>query len=447
MNDTLFLYRFFIKDALRGIADKPFLRKKSGRVILGTVIVGAYAAYIFFNVKSVADMGIKAGDVNDSLLNLTLSSFVNVMTIAASLMFVFSQASMVITNRALFFAKKLPFKNKEVSRAQALFKITLAAVGYELFLLCAFYGIKLIAKNAWQWIAVFLLLHMVFIVTYGILNILLQLTVRIFKHRKASTVYFIVVSFLTMMHFEETRFTVDYFFGRTGFQYNNLLIIFFVAAFVLFSIVIAFHLLADLREIIVFKPKFISVPCLPMPIRASWHLKAVLRTPHACITLLLFIFLVIARVQWGTYKECMYSFVDSWPLTGVMFLPYCDSTFDMRVMNLHYGIKPVKEWFMLISTFAIIMLPTLAVGLFYGSNETVLYYFMGISLCAVSTLIGFIFPRSKGGMNEFFSALIFMLVIVMLIILMKTSWGMYLSAAVFSVLIYVFLNADRRLSK
>ena len=72
---------------------------------------------------------------------------------------------------------------------------------------------------------------------------------------------------------------------------------------------------------------------------------------------------------------------------------------------------------------------------------------MGISLCAVSTLIGFIFPRSKGGMNEFFSALIFMLVIVMLIILMKTSWGMYLSAAVFSVLIYVFLNADRRLSK
>ena len=128
-------------------------------------------------------------------------------------------------------------------------------------------------------------------------------------------------------------------------------------------------------------------------------------------------------------------------------MPYCDSTFDMRVMNLHYGIKPVKEWFMLISTFAIIMLPTLAVGLFYGSNETVLYYFMGISLCAVSTLIGFIFPRSKGGMNEFFSALIFMLVIVMLIILMKTSWGMYLSAAVFSVLIYVFLNADRRLSK
>lgn len=111
MNDTLFLYRFFIKDALRGIADKPFLRKKSGRVMLGTVIVGAYAAYIFFNVKSVADMGIKAGDVNDSLLNLTLSSFVNVMTIAASLMFVFSQASMVITNRALFFAKKLPFKN------------------------------------------------------------------------------------------------------------------------------------------------------------------------------------------------------------------------------------------------------------------------------------------------------------------------------------------------
>ena len=174
--NILCLLKFFYNDTFHGLFNRPFFRSRLNRYGLLLLLTAAYLGYFYLNMVQLSTLTTNAKEADQATLllagKMTLSSYFNVVFILGTFMFILLNATVSLNRNSLFFAKTLPFSEREVNVSQRLFKLSVALVFFELLMIIVAPALKLIPMQWGIALLVLLTLHTVFIASFWILDFL-----------------------------------------------------------------------------------------------------------------------------------------------------------------------------------------------------------------------------------------------------------------------------------
>lgn len=406
LKQVLFLVEFFINSALKGILNRPFFSSKIRKTIFFAIFFSLYFAYFMYNMSELNHISSNLSAVDNSLLHkgqaiTFFSYFSNTITLAI-VSFVFVETTVSLDKSSLFFVKALPHQNIVVYRAYVLFKIIVMLTIYGLVSVIAVPTIKLITDSFFEGILFSITQFLTFLITV----ILLECCTRIFKItwfvRKSLvsvvlSIHYFILLLSTLYYFFHFRYEFESTLANNVTNLSSYIIISFSVAiclFCMFSLIIYSY---PTKENIFISRRYIRMPVVE---------KTIFRNKQNIgILLLFFTICTIVTIQSGINIGIIVG-GSLLPFAGILLLHFADVTALFRKQFDLIRISYKMDWFYQFCLIMLLSLPSVLMWLL--SIITIHSLLKGMSFSVASLLLGYLFPKSYGSLNEFTSVLLLM---------------------------------------
>lgn len=413
-NITL-LIELFLNNSLNGLLNRPLLKQKSIRLIIIFGLLSAYLAYFLYNMKELVRIIPDSNSIEQDLLlqgqKITFFSFFSNSLTLAVIISIFINSTLDLDKTSLFFVKSLPFKKNDVKIAYLFFKFSIMFLIYELVMLIATPAIQLVTTQPLEYVIFFLSQHIFFLNTIIIIEFL-KIVTDILPNRIQKASDFLLDCFFligSVIYFFNLRYPFEMMLAGIKLTVSNLILI--AAILNTFVLLIMLFLLIKVpsSDRINNSLKFIKLPFFTGPIlRYKANLKIII---FALIT----IGIVFVQNGYRTTFSVLPSFLS---FSGVLLLNYADTTADFRIQYSLLRITVVDEWFEQIKNIVFLSGPLITLVLLSHKNWEQLV--ISISLSATAIVLGYLFPKSKGSLNESSSLIILVIVCVLVTILVSS---------------------------
>lgn len=418
--NILFLVNIYIKDSLQGIVQHSFFKTQRNRwLILMSSIIG-YLLYFYWNVVEFAKLSTFGQNYSfddlKSTISISIGSYNNLAIIAGILIFLLINATVHLQSSSLFLSKILPYSEKEVFLSVKLFKLGLATLCFELFFIILIPGLGIL-RSPLIAVLLFCSCHLVFWTSYLFANYLYILSLRHLPlsdkhiHNLVSISYFLAgLSYLFLFRFE-----VEFFLAKAIDSPQLLSLLILIGAVLAISLLLVFD--RAHYDIVFLQPRFTLLPLSIFNKILKGVPLAIIRTKFFLYSFLFIIFIGVYSTLVANLKAATHNLLDFWPLLGLTFLNYADSTLNHRKLYTHLRIDTRSEVIRLILTAIIIHLPSLLFAFYI--HENYLVFLSGISLSITSLMVGFLFPRSISSTNETIAFMLLLLAVPIIYLLIK----------------------------
>lgn len=180
--NILCILKFFYNDTFHGLFNRPFFKRKINRYGLILILIFLYLGYFYLNMVELNTLSKNIHGINNADLmvaaKMTLSSYFNVVLILSGFLFILINSTVSLSKNSLFFAKTLPFSEKEVSVSQMIFKLSVALALFELLIIIVIPTLKLIPMNIFTACLVLMTLHTLFIASFILFELLYTLVLK-----------------------------------------------------------------------------------------------------------------------------------------------------------------------------------------------------------------------------------------------------------------------------
>lgn len=418
--NILFLVNIYIKDSLKGLAQHSLFKTKRNRWIITMSSIVGYLFYFYLNVVEFAKLS-KLGqnysfDELKSTISISIASYNNLAVIAGILIFLLINATVHLQSSSLFLSKVLPYSEKEVFLSVKLFKLGLATLCFELFFIILIPGLGIL-RSPLIAILLFFSCHLIFWVSYLFANFLYILSLQHLPlsdkqiHNLVSMIYFLVgLSYLFLFRFE-----VEFFLARVIDSPQLLSLLILIGAMLAMSLLLLFD--RAHYDVVFLQPRFTLLPFAIFNKILKGVPLAIIRTKLFLYSFLFIAFIGVYSTFVANLEVATHNLLDFWPLLGLTFLNYADSTLDHRKLYSHLRIDTRSEVIRLLLTAVIIHLPSLVFACYVQENYLV--FLSGIALSITSLMVGFLFPRSVSSTNETIAFMLLLLAVPIIYLLIK----------------------------
>ena len=135
-SNVLDILKFFYTDTFYGLFNRPFFKSNINLYGSIVVVILLYLGYFYLNMVQLTTLSNGAKNLETSHImiaaKMTLSSYFNITLILSAFLFILVNSTVGLSKNSLFFAKTLPFSEREISVSQKIFKLSVALAIFEL---------------------------------------------------------------------------------------------------------------------------------------------------------------------------------------------------------------------------------------------------------------------------------------------------------------------------
>ncbi len=419
LKNIILLLEMFINNALNGLLNRPILAKKSVRIFILLFFLTTYFLYFFYNMKELTRITPNSTNVSKALIEsgqkITFYSYFSNTLVLASIISVLVNNTVALDKTSLFFVKTLPFKKSDIRLAYTFFKFLIMILLYELVVIIATPVIKLITTDPFEYGKFFITQQMFFLLIIVLIECISMTFNLLFENKIRflsiiEVIYNSLLIIISTLYFFTFRYSFESSLSKKNFTITELINISLFSIFIMLVLLIFYLWKIPSSDRITYPKKFVNVPSFE---------KVICRyKPN--LYLVICVVLIIGTVIVQSGIKAMLSILPSiLTFLGVLLLNYADSTSDFRKQYDLLRIKPWQEW----------LKQTLLI--FYINTPLVIFYILGrvelamliSSLCisVVALILGYLFPKSAGSLNETSSTVLLFIIFVVINLLMKNN--------------------------
>lgn len=450
--NILCLLKFFYNDTFHGLFNRPFFKSRMNRYGLGILLMGLYLGYFYLNMVQLSTLSNNAVEADETtrLLagKMTLSSYSNVVFILGTFMFILINGTVSLNRNSLFFAKTLPFSEREVNISQRLFKLSVALVFFELLMIIVAPALKLIPMRLGTALLVLITLHTVFISSFWLLDCLHAAVLHRVTGIKRTIFSFIldlVLAGLVTLHLLKTRFQVDVWVSTLPYSILTITLVMLMTSLVVGTIAYTLHAVFFARNHLYVRQNYFKLGLPAFNIGLATTMPAIIRSKNFLYFWALLGVMSIGawyQVGWGgTFQLWLFLL----PILGVVTITYADATLAVRKLYGLYRIHPLMELMSLLAVAIILMAPALYVGII--ETNSLNPYMYGINIFFAATIAGFLFPKSQSNINETIASVLTIILIVLLSVLVSIDGALYPTLAILLGVLYLILKKEYEVAK
>lgn len=452
LNDILTMNKFLFNDSLHGMLNRPFFRSKKNIFLLVIILGTLYFGYFYLNMIELAKLGTESDSLTDVNLlyaqKITLSSYYNVISIFSGYIFLLVTLTFNLSRSSLFFVKNLPFEKETVSSSIRIFKLVMGLGIFELVFIVIAPALKLIVLSPVMSLLAIISFHIIFIVVFELISYLFDMF-QLFPNNIIKVIrptFIVLLLSLLSLHMVKTRFIIDNWVATRNFKLNEIILaITLVSTMALVSLLffhgkINHHNSANinLRFIKIFRLSRILFKIMPVwfsvititRVKNFWYFVSAIAL-MVCVT--------IYSAGLDSSVELLMFIL---PLLGLSWIYYADATVDVRKMFKSYRIGVTTEILGIVTSVMLLALPILFIGLIVKKNFDPYLYMVSISI--IGLISGFLFPKSKGNMNETISAMLALILIVLLTLVINIPHTAFpITVTLLGILYYVITKETR----
>ncbi|MDN6900191.1 hypothetical protein [Oenococcus sicerae] len=336
------------------------------------------------------------------------------------MIYVLMNATFHLSRSSLFFIRTLPFQYPEILVSIAFFKLNTGLILFELVLIVTIPALKLLGLSILLVTAVFVSLHLVFLVWFQGLELVYSIFNNLFKNKtKYATQILDSCWFVfAMVYFFNIRFRIDNWVAAQKISLLSMILLVTLVASLLAIIIILSRLKCPKEIIGHMQSNFVR----PLPLRfrakvSTLPLMAVSRfklTWYYGIIVLVMCIFSLCYSGWRSMPQTMLFIL---PFVAVIWSLYADSLLKIRRLFNLYRIYPHVELAFILASLSLLLMPTLVIGLLTGNSWRPYLFGVGLSLAAL--ILGFLFPKSQGNINETISSILTLIIAALLSILVN----------------------------
>lgn len=445
------LLHYYFNDILKGALERGFLKKRINRYSLFLVCFISYFAYFISNMRATGQLVKTANNISNGtealkLLKITIMSYADMYIILSVAFFIFLNSTISLTQSSHYITNILPFSKKEILIAQKVYKLFIGIILFEgvQLLVFPFLG-SITIFTMMEKFALLLLFHVEYIAVFFLLDTIYQ----IILSRMANTIKAIITWLLDILlivfagsYFYIFRFKVEKLVGEADYSVQIIigtLLIFFTLLFI-----INFVLMLKCDNITVAQNRqtyiFNRVPALRLNLVTTFPV--FYRHKNFIYNLSMILFLSVIMYSQGGRRLAMQTFSIYYFVIPLVSMYYADATSGVRKMYNFLRVSLYREISSLLLSLAIILLPQIVVCyLFVGHYETVQ---LSILVFVTALLMGLLFPKSRGNINEAVSSILVFLVIILAYAVFKINDLIYPTVGLFLLITSIVLRQERR---
>lgn len=452
LTNVLILLKFFFNNALQGILNRPFFKKKVNIYGFVCMVLIIYIGYFYLNIVEVSELSENITYIDEDeyimLSKITMSSFFNIILILSVGIILLINLTINLNKNSVFFAKTLPFLNKEVIVSNILFKLSVALIIFEIVVVMVVPALKLMSRNLFTMVFIFSTLHVLFIAVFFVIELIYSSILRdkigSVRWMLSFALDVLMVIFMTT-HFVVTRFKVDAWIALQQASVFQMTSILFVSSLLIGLISFLINIKYISVNNIYVRSNYFKFGFPTFNIILATTLPAIIRSKNFLYFIaFLLVVSISSYVQVGVsamFQILMFVL----PLFGVIAINYADSTDKVRKFFNLYRITPVRELSSILVVGLILLIPTLILGFVEGQNDKL--YLYGINIFIVSILIGFLFPKSQSNINETIASVLAIIVIILLSLMISLKGVLYLCLLFLLCILYFVLKKEYEVEK
>ena len=450
--NILCILKFFYNDTFHGLFNRPFFKSKVNRYGLILILTLLYLGYFYLNMVQLATLSKNIQDTHSADLmiaaKMTLSSYFNVVLILSAFLFILINSTVSLNKNSLFFAKTLPFTEKEVSVSQMIFKLSVALAFFELLIIIVAPALKLIPMNIFTAGLVLMTLHTLFIASFFTFELLYALVLKDTTGTKRLLFTFsldFLIIVLVTVHFLVTRFKID---AWTSVQKESILqmtsIVFFTSLMI-GTIAYLLNAMFFAKDNIYVQSNYFKLGLPAFNIGLATTMPAIVRSKNFLYFWALLIVISIGSFIQNGLDGTLQLWLFLLPVLGIVAITYADATISIRKLFSIYKISPLTELVSLLGVSIILMSPALYVGIV--ETQSLDPYMYGINIFFVATIAGFLFPKSQSNVNETIASVLTFVIIIILSALISIEGALYPSLLILLCVLYLILKKEYEVAK
>ncbi|WP_210469310.1 hypothetical protein [Sporosarcina sp. 6E9] len=450
--NILCILKFFYNDTFHGLFNRPFFKSKVNRYGLILILTLLYLGYFYFNMVQLATLSKNIQDINSAELmisaKMTLSSYFNVVLILSAFLFILINSTVSLNKNSLFFAKTLPFSEKEVSVSQMIFKLSVALAFFELIIIIVAPALKLISMNIFTAGLVLMTLHTLFIASFFTFELLYAFVLKDTTGTKRLLFTFsldFLIIVLVTVHFLVIRFKID---AWTSVQKESILqmtsIVFFTSLMI-GTIVYLLNAIFFAKDNIYVQSNYFKLGLPAFNIGLATTMPAIVRSKNFLYFWALLIVISIGSFIQNGLNGTLQLWLFLLPILGIVAITYADATISIRKLFSIYKISPLTELVSLLGVSIILMSPALYVGI--AETQSLDPYMYGINIFFVATITGFLFPKSQSNVNETIASVLTLVIVIILSALISIEGALYPSLLILLCVLYLILKKEYEVAK
>ncbi|NBA57116.1 hypothetical protein [Enterococcus hirae] len=407
------LISFFFNNSLHGLLNRPLLKKKRTKITILIILLFLYLVYFLYNMKEllmiIPDDTIASDILLQGQKTTFFSFFSNSLTLAIMIS-IFINNTLALDKTSLFFVKTLPFNKIDLKISYLLFKFSIMFFIYELVMLITTPAIQLVTINPFEYIIFFIDQHLFFFNIIILIELLKSsIDVLLTSYQQISE-FFLDVSLLigSTVYFFNSRYSLEMTLATTTLKINYMIMLSLILN--IFLLIFTIYILVKLPSSDRIKnlTKFIKIPLLKGPIlRYKSNISIILFS-------VLIIFIIFLQ---NSYNEVITILPTILSFSGILFLNYADITADFRMQYDLLRINNLKEWMEQLKASLLFSMPLCIIIYFSHGDWT--QVMLSTSLSSFAIIMGYLFPKSKGNLNETSSLFLLIIICILLTLLIK----------------------------
>ncbi|WP_286783054.1 hypothetical protein [Streptococcus sp. UBA4344] len=422
--DTQLLMTMFLNNALKGFLNRPIFKSKWVRRSFVTFLCLLYILYYLYNMKELAKISSIRTNVPLAILEtgqkqIFFSYFSNTVVLGC-LSFLFVEATLALDKTSLYFVKALPFRRRDVQRAYSLFRLVLMIGIYELVMIIATPAIKLVTTFVGDFGLFFLSQHFSFIIVIISLEILsLGLDLLLQRQMKHLLVIKLllanVILIISLAYFFQWRYALESRLASSPFSIHELILGAFLVS--LSCLIIAVYLLLHLPladtladTLVTSHSRFIKVPVLDkvtFRYKTNWYY-------------LIFPVIVVGIIAYQSGRAAVFAVLPTLlAFNGLLLLSHGDSTEDFRHQ---YNLLRITVWEEYFRQYFLLVLLEVPLLICYGCHlANINQVMVSIAFAQSALMLGYLFPKSRGNLNETTSMFLLGIVFILVTLVVKNA--------------------------
>ncbi|MFD1125064.1 hypothetical protein ACFQ22_06825 [Lentilactobacillus raoultii] len=446
LKDISQLLKFLYQDAFYGLFNHPFFKRKINVIILISILGALYLSYFYVNMRQLAILSNFSNATPAEIAvasKITLISFYDVTIVLSVVIFMVINSTGGLSKNSIYFVATLPFKRKEVLISYKIFKLSIGATLFSILIIIVTPALKLVTSSYMIALTILLSLYLVFGAIFLIINNLYSfIKVNIFHNNRLGILILnLCILLITIFYFLVGRYKVEYFIGNSIATKPLIVITSVLSSIILWVVGFISMNRLDIHTLFTIKKDFLGFPVKPlkastltMPIFATFRNKKFLYFS------LIFVLLVALTVIFQNKQNELQLLIYMSPLFGVPLMSYADATLDFRKMITSFNVKSINELQGIVLITFIISIPSLIIGL--ASNQKLILFFLTINIALSGIIIGFLFPKSQGNINDTVSSVLLIIVIILLLLSLNIQWALFPICCFLIICLYIILKKE-----
>lgn len=444
--DVLKTLKFLFYDSLKSIFRHQILKEKRNQYFFISALIILYFLYFYWNMVYLSNISHNVHLIDQSefmlLGKITISSYYNSIFVLGIYIAVFVYSTFRLTNRALYIVKVIPLSNTESMLCIQLYKLFVGLAFFEVFLVIVAPGLKLMPMDLISAVLFLISLHIVFIVAFIGTNFIYQVLLKNPKNYNIKKIILDLLLMVSSIQFYFTkRFEIDTFIGSTNMSVKTLILLSICIGLLSIVIIMMLYKGLQIEENTSLESTYVKTKIGKRNTIFTCIMYAILRGKNFIYLSLIVLIITIADFIQNGLDMTMQTLLFLLPVISICAISYADATSKFRYMFPVFSITHKNEFINLLLFSTIFSLPCLMISFLVLKSFNLYFYSLSIMLSAF--IIGFIFPKSQGNINETMSSLLVLILILLFSALANIKGALIPVTILLSVILFYILKKEK----